>query len=82
MRTPYDYSADVKKLTLPVMPIFGASDRYRLEHVMKFYQLLGSGVKDAGTATHPTIGRILQEPQAPLRQHAPYTFVEASLEGP
>jgi pimeloyl-ACP methyl ester carboxylesterase len=48
MRKPYDYSADVKKLTMPVMIIFGDSDMYRLEHVMKFYQLLGGGLKDAG----------------------------------
>jgi pimeloyl-ACP methyl ester carboxylesterase len=48
MRKPYDYSADVKNLTMPVMIIFGDSDMYRLEHVMKFYQLLGGGLKDAG----------------------------------
>lgn len=48
MRKPFDYSADVKKLHGPVMLIFGDSDMYRLEHVMKFYQLLGGGQKDAG----------------------------------
>jgi pimeloyl-ACP methyl ester carboxylesterase len=48
MRKPYDFSADVKKLTMPVMLIFGDSDMYRPEHVMKFYQLLGGGLKDAG----------------------------------
>ena len=48
MRTPYDYSADVKKLTMPVMLIFGDSDMYRPEHIVKFYQLLGGGLKDAG----------------------------------
>lgn len=48
MRQPYDYSAEVKKLTMPVILIFGDSDMYRLEHVMKFYQLLGGGLKDAG----------------------------------
>ena len=48
MRKGFDYSADVKKLTMPVMLIFGDSDMYRLEHVVKFYQLLGGGLKDAG----------------------------------
>ena len=48
MRKPYDFSADAKKLTMPVMLIFGDSDMYRPEHVMKFYQLLGGGLKDAG----------------------------------
>jgi pimeloyl-ACP methyl ester carboxylesterase len=48
MRQPYDYSAEVKKLTMPVILIFGDSDMYRPEHVVKFYQLLGGGLKDAG----------------------------------
>jgi pimeloyl-ACP methyl ester carboxylesterase len=48
MRKPYDFSADVKKLSMPVMLIFGDSDMYRPEHVIKFYQLLGGGLKDAG----------------------------------
>jgi pimeloyl-ACP methyl ester carboxylesterase len=48
MRKPYDFSADVKKLTMPVILIFGDSDMYRPEHIVKFYQLLGGGQKDAG----------------------------------
>jgi pimeloyl-ACP methyl ester carboxylesterase len=48
MRKPYDWSADVKKLTMPVMLIYGDSDMFRLEHEVKFYQLLGGGLKDAG----------------------------------
>ena len=48
MRKPYDFSADVKKLTMPVMLIFGDSDMYRPEHIVKFYQLLGGALKDAG----------------------------------
>lgn len=48
MRKPYDWSADVAKLTMPVMLIFGDSDMYRPEHVVKFYQLLGGGQRDAG----------------------------------
>jgi pimeloyl-ACP methyl ester carboxylesterase len=48
MRTPYDWSDDVKKLTMPTLLVFGDSDMYRLEHVMQFYKLLGGGQKDAG----------------------------------
>jgi pimeloyl-ACP methyl ester carboxylesterase len=48
MRKSYDWSADVKKLTMPVILIFGDSDMFRPEHIVKFYQLLGGGLKDAG----------------------------------
>jgi pimeloyl-ACP methyl ester carboxylesterase len=48
MRKSYDWSADVKKLTMPVMLIYGDSDMIRPEHQVKFYQLLGGGLKDAG----------------------------------
>lgn len=48
MKMPFDWSADVPKLTMPVMLVYGDSDMYRQEHVVKFYQLLGGGLKDAG----------------------------------
>jgi pimeloyl-ACP methyl ester carboxylesterase len=48
MRKPYDWSEDVKKLQGPVLLVHGDSDMFRLEHVVKFYQLLGGGLKDAG----------------------------------
>ena len=48
MRKSYDWSADVKNLTMPVMLIYGDSDMFRPEHEVKFYQLLGGGLKDAG----------------------------------
>jgi len=48
MRKPYDWSADVKKLTMPAILIYGDSDMIRPEHIVKFYQLLGGGLKDAG----------------------------------
>jgi pimeloyl-ACP methyl ester carboxylesterase len=48
MRKPYDWSADVARLRGPVMLVFGDSDMYRPEHIVKFYQLLGGGLKDAG----------------------------------
>jgi pimeloyl-ACP methyl ester carboxylesterase len=48
MRRPYDWSDDVARLTMPVMIIFGDSDMYRPEHIVRFYQLLGGGQRDAG----------------------------------
>jgi pimeloyl-ACP methyl ester carboxylesterase len=48
MRTPYNWSADVKTLKVPVMLIYGDSDMIRPEHIVSFYQLLGGGLKDAG----------------------------------
>jgi pimeloyl-ACP methyl ester carboxylesterase len=48
MRKSYDWSADLKKLTMPVMLIWGDSDMVRPEHIVKVYQLLGGGLKDAG----------------------------------
>jgi pimeloyl-ACP methyl ester carboxylesterase len=48
MRGEFDWSADVAKLTMPTMIAFGDSDMYRPEHIVKFYQLLGGGLRDAG----------------------------------
>ena len=48
MRKSYDWSGDVKKLTMPTMLVYGDSDMIRPEHIVKIYQLLGGGLKDAG----------------------------------
>ena len=48
MRTKYDWKDDVKKLTMPVMLIYGDADMFRLEHAVQFYHLLGGGLQDAG----------------------------------
>lgn len=48
MRAPYDWSEDVKKLTGPVMLVYGDADMIRPEHMVQFYQLLGGGLRDAG----------------------------------
>jgi len=48
MKQPYDFSADVPKLTMPTLLVFGDSDMYRPEHEIKFFQMLGGGLKDAG----------------------------------
>jgi pimeloyl-ACP methyl ester carboxylesterase len=48
MRQPYDWSAEVKQLSMPVMLVYGDSDMFRPEHIISFYQLLGGGLRDAG----------------------------------
>lgn len=48
MRQPYDWSEDVRKLTMPVLLVYGDGDMYRPEHIVRFYQLLGGGLRDAG----------------------------------
>ena len=48
MRQTYDWSAEVAKLKMPVLLVFGDADMTRPEHEIKFYQLLGGGLKDAG----------------------------------
>ena len=48
MRRPYDWSEEVKKLSIPVMLVYGDADMTRPEHIVQFYQLLGGGLKDAG----------------------------------
>lgn len=48
MRSKYDWSAEIPKLKMPVMLVYGDADMFRPEHEIKFYQLLGGGLKDAG----------------------------------
>ena len=48
MRAPYDWSEDVKKLKGPVLLVYGDHDMVRPEHIVRFYQLLGEGLRDAG----------------------------------
>lgn len=48
MRKPYDYSDQAAKLSPPTLLVFGDSDMYRPEHIVKFYQLLGGGLRDGG----------------------------------
>jgi pimeloyl-ACP methyl ester carboxylesterase len=59
MRQPYNFADDVKKLTMPVMIVFGDSDMYRPEHMIEFYKLLGGGQRDAGwTREHMAKNRL------------------------
>lgn len=48
MREDYDFQAQIPRLTMPVMLVFGDADMYRPEHVVDFYKRLGGGLRDAG----------------------------------
>jgi len=48
IKKPFDWSADVPKLKMPVMLVYGDGDMFRPEHIVKFYQALGGGLRDAG----------------------------------
>ncbi len=50
MRKPYNWSDDIKLLTMPVMLVYGDNDMFRPEHIVEFYRLLGGGLRDAGWA--------------------------------
>ena len=59
MRQPYDWSASVKQLPMPVLLVFGDADMIRPEHIVAFYQLLGGGLRDAGwTREHMSRNRL------------------------
>jgi pimeloyl-ACP methyl ester carboxylesterase len=48
MRRPYDWTDDVKRLKGPVLLVYGDADMMRPDHIVRFYQLLGGGLRDAG----------------------------------
>lgn len=48
MREHYDWSASIARLTMPVMLVYGDADMIRPEHIVRFYQALGGGLRDAG----------------------------------
>ena len=59
MRRPYDWSATVRQLGMPVMLVYGDADMIRPDHVVSFYQLLGGGQRDAGwTREHMSRSRL------------------------
>src|SRR5437773_11256826 len=44
----YDWSADVKKLPMPVLLVFADNDSVSQKHIAEFFALLGGGVKEPG----------------------------------
>ena len=48
IRKPYDWSEEVKTLKPTTLLVYGDSDMFEPEHIVRFYQLLGGGLRDAG----------------------------------
>src|SRR5256714_1997797 len=48
MAASYDWSADVKKLPMPVMLVFADNDSVSQTHIAEFFALLGGGMKEPG----------------------------------
>jgi len=48
MGASYDWSADVKKLSMPVLLVFADNDSVSQKHIAEFFALLGGGVKEPG----------------------------------
>jgi pimeloyl-ACP methyl ester carboxylesterase len=47
LRRDYDWSADIAKITAPVMLVYADADAVRPAHIVEFYGLLGGGLRDA-----------------------------------
>jgi pimeloyl-ACP methyl ester carboxylesterase len=47
LRQDYDWSAEVAKITAPVLLVYGDADSVRPAHIAEFYALLGGGLRDA-----------------------------------
>jgi pimeloyl-ACP methyl ester carboxylesterase len=45
---PFDWSADVRRLTMPVMLIYADHDSISIRHVAEFFALLGGGIAEPG----------------------------------
>jgi pimeloyl-ACP methyl ester carboxylesterase len=48
LKHDYDWSADIPKLTMPVMLVIGDADGLPPSHAVEFFNLLGGGKRDAG----------------------------------
>jgi pimeloyl-ACP methyl ester carboxylesterase len=48
IRTSYDWSEEAKRLKSTTLLVYGDSDMFEPEHIVRFYQLLGGGLRDAG----------------------------------
>lgn len=48
LRQPYDWTEDVKGLTLPTLLVYGDADSIPPSHAAEFFALLGGGLRDPG----------------------------------
>ena len=75
---PYDWSAEVKTLPMPVMLVFADNDSICQKHIAEFFALLGGGVKEPGWQnTQLSRARLAIVPG-----YSHYNFVSAPELGP
>ncbi len=48
IRKPYDWSQEARTLKPTTLLVYGDSDMFEPEHIVRFYQLLGGGLRDGG----------------------------------
>jgi pimeloyl-ACP methyl ester carboxylesterase len=48
IRKPFDWSQEARELKPTTLLVYGDSDMFEPEHIVRFYQLLGGGLHDAG----------------------------------
>jgi pimeloyl-ACP methyl ester carboxylesterase len=48
IRKPFDWSEEAKALKPTTLLVYGDSDMFDPEHIVRFYRLLGGGLRDAG----------------------------------
>ncbi|HEX5405907.1 MAG TPA: hypothetical protein VFX16_26830, partial [Pseudonocardiaceae bacterium] len=59
LRTPYDWSAEVQRITAPTLLVFADADSISITHVAEFFGLLGGGRHDGNfDGTSPTPMRL------------------------
>ncbi len=47
LRRDFDWSADIARITAPVMLVYADADAVRPAHIVEFYARLGGGLRDA-----------------------------------
>jgi pimeloyl-ACP methyl ester carboxylesterase len=48
LKTPFDYSAEIRELRTPTELVFADADTFSMQHISDFWALLGGGQQDAG----------------------------------
>ena len=48
LRTPYDWTEEVRAMTVPTLLVYGDADSVPPSHAAEFFALLGGGLRDAG----------------------------------
>src|SRR5206468_6867681 len=48
LKVDYDWSAEIRGLSIPIMLVIGDADGMPPSHAVEFFELLGGGKRDAG----------------------------------